>query len=88
MPWIAFVDEEVLKETEKMQGDSEEPLFPEHLFLLACLRLGITIQDLKILTYVDVMKIFLSMGSKKKQESIEQKNVRKATQADIDRLLR
>lgn len=74
-----------------MQGDSEEALFPEHHFLLACLRLGLTIQDLKYLNFVDVMKIFLSIeSSQKKQEtkSVEHKNVRKATQADIDRLLR
>ena len=65
-----------------MQGDSEEPLFPEHHFLLACLRLGLTIQDLRFLTYVDVMKIFLSIETKKKDTG-----ARKATQSDIDRLL-
>lgn len=65
-----------------MQGDSEEPLFPEHHFLLACLRLGLTIQDLRFLTYVDVMKIFLSIETKKKDTG-----TRKASQADIDRLL-
>lgn len=66
-----------------MQGDSEKVLFPEHHFLLACFRLGLTIQDLKFLTYVDIMKIFLSIETKK-----ENTGVRKATQADIDRLLR
>lgn len=66
-----------------MQGDKEEPIFPEHHFLLACFRLGLTIQDLKFLTYVDIMKIFLSIETKK-----EDTDVRKATQADIDRLLR
>ena len=65
-----------------MQGDSEEPLFPEHHFLLACLKVGLTIQDLKFLTYVDVMKIFLSIDTKK-----EIAGPRKATQSDIDRLL-
>ena len=58
-------------------------LFPEHYFLLACFRLGLTIQDLKFLTYVDIMKIFLSIETKK-----EDTGVREATQADIDRLLR
>lgn len=66
-----------------MQGNSEEPLFPEHHFLLACLRMGLTIQDLKILTYVDVMKIFLSIETKDASKN----EIRKATQADIDRLL-
>lgn len=65
-----------------MQGDSEEPLFPEHHFLLACLRLGLTTQDLRFLTYVDVIKIFLSIETKKKDTG-----ARKATQTDIDRLL-
>lgn len=64
-----------------MQGNSEEPLFPEHHFLLACLRLGLTIQDLKILSYTDIMKIFLSIETKKDEK------IRTATQADIDRLL-
>ena len=65
-----------------MQGDSEEPLFPEHHFLLACLRLGLTMQDLRFLTYVDIMKIFLSIETKKKDVGAT-----KATQGDIDRLL-
>lgn len=65
-----------------MQGDSEEPLFPEHHFLLACLRLGLTIQDLRFLTYVDVMKIFLSIESKKEKKT----KYKEATQADWDRL--
>lgn len=67
-----------------MSGSSKEPLFPEHQFILACLRIGLTIQDLKILNYVDVMKIFLSIDYGKKQEK---SNVRNATQKDIDRLL-
>ena len=65
-----------------MQGDSKEPLFPEHHFLLACLRLRLTIQDLKILSYVDIVKIFLSIETRK-----EKSDTRAATQADIDRLL-
>lgn len=69
-----------------MQGDSEEPLFPEHHFLLASLRLGLTIQDLKILSYVDIVKIFLSIEGQKQGEKTEV--ARPATQADIDRLLR
>ena len=68
-----------------MQGDSEEVLFPEHHFLLACLRLGLTIQDLRFLTYVDVMKIFLSIEKPKQGNKTEVG--RPATQADIDRLL-
>lgn len=69
-----------------MPGDNEETLFPEHSFLLACFRLGLTIQDLKFLTYVDVIKIFLSIDRSKKTEKKEE--IRQATQTDIDRLLR
>lgn len=70
-----------------MPGDSEESLFPEHHFLLACLKLGLTIQDLRFLTYIDVMKIFLSIerGENTKKNT---SRIRKATQADIDKLLR
>ena len=70
-----------------MQGDSEEELFPEHHFLLACFRLGLTIQDLRFLTYVDIMKIFLSIESREGVKG-STSAVREATQADIDRLLR
>ena len=65
-----------------MQGDSEKVLFPEHHFLLACFRLGLTIQDLKFLTYVDIMKIFLSVEAKKEEKT----KYKEATQADWDRL--
>lgn len=43
-------------------------------------------QDLKMLTYVDVMKILVSFIDKK-EKTPSQNNVRMATQADIDRLL-
>lgn len=81
MPLIAFVNEEVSKELEKSSGDDTQVLFPEHHFLSACLSIGLTIQDLKILNYIDVIKIFISLTSKK------QKQEKKATQKDIDRLL-
>lgn len=78
----SFIDVDVIKELKKMPGDTTEVLFPEHFFILACLRVGLTLEDLKFLTYVDVMKIFLSIENKK-----ENPKVRKATQSDIDRLL-
>ena len=79
----AFVDSELSKELEKLSsGDDEKELFPEHCFIATCLRAGLTVNDLKILTYVDVMKILISFIPKKKS------NTKKATQADIDRFLR
>ena len=80
-----FIDEKVSEELKKLNessGDDTEVLFPEHFFLSACLRIGLTIEDLKTLTYIDVMKIFLSTTRKKKGK----KKARKATQADWDRL--
>lgn len=81
MPWIAFVDEELSKELDKINGDGKnKEVFPEHEFLGSCLRIGLTISDLKELTYVDVMKIFITfIGSKTTQKE--------ATQRDIDKLL-
>lgn len=63
-----------------MSGNSEKSLFPEHEFLASCLRIGLTIQDLKILTYIDVIKMFISLTNKKE-------GTKKATQKDIDKLL-
>lgn len=78
-----FIDETVSKELEKINknsGDDIEVLFPEHYFLSACLKLGLTIKDLENLTYIDVIKIFLSSTQKNK------KRVRRATQVDWDKL--
>ena len=81
MPWIAFVDEELSKELDKIKNNSNsKEIFPEHEFLGSCLRIGLSVQDLKELTYIDVMKVLLTFISEKK----EQKN---ATQKDIDKLL-
>lgn len=77
-----FIDEKVSKELEKINrssGDNAEVLFPEHFFISACLRMGLTIKDLELLTYIDVIKIFLSCTKKEKK-------MREATQADWDRL--
>lgn len=81
-----FIDETVSNELEninKGSGDDTKILFPEHYFLLACFRMGLSIQDLKFLTYIDVVKIFLSNETKK-----ENQRVKKATQSDIDKFLR
>ena len=83
LPQIAFVDEELFKELDKkFKGNSKsEEIFVEHEFIASCLRIGLSISDLKELTYVDVMKILLSFI----QDSKPQKNM--ATQSDIDKLL-
>lgn len=64
-----FVDEELIKEFEKIEcsGDSEE-VFPEHSFIASAFKIGLNINDLKELTYVDVMKILISYIDKKSEE--------------------
>ena len=81
MPSTTFVDEQVVEELSKINGDSEKSIFPEHDFYLACIRLGLRLEDLKYLSYIDVLKIFICLSKPKNKKE------RKATQADIDRLL-
>ncbi len=85
------MDKKVSDELEKINGnkeDEEESLFPEHEFLSTCLRMGLRIEDLKILTYVDVLKILISfIGKDNKKESVTKNGVREATQEDIQRLV-
>ena len=61
MPSITFVDEEAIKELKKLVKSEEEInlKFPEHDFFATALKIGITIEDLKELTYVDILKIFI-----------------------------
>lgn len=82
------MDEKVYEELEEINKESKnkkESLFPEHEFLVSCLRIGLKIEDLKILTYVDVLKIFISFCDK---DTIDTENGgRKATQKEIDALV-
>ncbi len=81
-----FTDEEVSKEFEKISSDNtERSIFPEHEFLITCLQLKLTIQDLKILSYIDVMKMSILTLNTVKEDDCDK--ARKATQLDIDKLL-
>lgn len=79
-----FVDEDVIKEYEKLpdSNDGYNP-FPEHTFIASCLRVGLSLNDLKILSYIDVMKIILSFIDKSENKK---NNYKMATQADWDKL--
>ena len=82
MPQIAFVDEEVSRELNKISsGNNEKELFPEHAFLSMCIKAGISYEYLENFTYVDIMKILISFINS------STKNTKKATQSDIDKLL-
>ena len=78
------MDEKVFKKIEKINEKGKKSIFPEHEFLAACLRMGLKIEDLKILTYVDVLKIFISFFDNDKEE---EKGTRMATQEDIQNLV-
>lgn len=71
-----FVDEEVSKEFAKIpsSGSSQDP-FPEHSFIASSLKVGLTINDLKILSYIDVMKILLSYIDRKEETKPTQKQI-------------
>lgn len=81
LPQIAFVDDKLTQElNKKIKGESSKEVFPEHEFIASSLRIGLKLNDLKELSYVDVMKILLSFLPG------EEKKYKKATQADWDRL--
>lgn len=80
-----FIDEEVIKELEKIPNNSTKAnIFPEHEFLKICLDYNLSIEDLKSLTYVDIIKIFISSYTENKGE--KQKIFKEATQEDWDKL--
>ena len=81
------MDKKAFDELKKINGSSnEESLFPEHEFIVTCLRIGLKIEDLKQLTYVDVLKILISfIGKDNKKE--EKNGVREATPEDIRKLV-
>lgn len=81
----SFMDEDVIKELEKISSDdSKTNIFPEHEFLKMCLDYGLSIEDLRVLTYIDVIKIFISSYIDKQDRKV--KKFKEATQTDWDRL--
>lgn len=71
------------KKIEKLNSNNSiEEEYPEQEFIASCLRVGLTIKDLENLTYIEAMKVLYSA-----LEKTETKGMRKATQADWDRLM-
>lgn len=81
MPLVHFVDNELIKEMEKIpKSDKEEnEALEEHNFIASCLKIGLRIDDLKQFSYKDIAKIMLCYVDNKKEK--------RATQRDIDKLL-
>lgn len=89
LPQTAFVDSDLAKELEKINSNSDntEDRFPEHTFLALCAKNGISIEYLRIFTYVDVMKMLISFIDTTSNKETNKNSVRMATQKDIDKLL-
>jgi hypothetical protein len=84
LQFLPFVDEELSRELKKIKSKSKgNEALEEHQYLYACLQLGLRIDDLKILSPIDVAKLMLCSITQN-----EQTNKRKASQEDWDRLAR
>lgn len=82
---LHFVDLEVYKYLSSIkENNAEKVLFPSYSFIALALKSGLTYQDLKELTYIEVMKIIITLMDKNIEKS---NNVRKSTQSDIDMFL-
>ncbi|HIY56850.1 MAG TPA: hypothetical protein H9829_01430 [Candidatus Tetragenococcus pullicola] len=81
------MDEKVFEKIEKYTEDKSagKTIFPEHDFLAACLKIGLKIDDLKILTYIDILKIFISFLKNRTED--EDKEIKEATSKDIQNLV-
>ncbi len=77
------MDNELYQKIEKLSENNSDVVeeYPEQEFIASCLRVGLTTKDLEELTYIEAMKVLYSFLEKNKKEE------RKATQADIDKLL-
>ena len=74
-----FVDEDLNQELKKIESSGNiYDHFPEHSFIASSLKVGLSISDLKELTYVDVMKVLLC--------SIDRQEEQKPTQSQIEML--
>lgn len=81
----SFLDEETAKELEKIPNDTnKQSVFPEHEFLKMCLDCGFSIEDVRILTYIDVVKVLLTSYIERKEEKTIK--FKEATQEDWDKL--
>ena len=80
---IAFVDLDVLKAFNNLNSDdkSANNLFPAHSFEASCLRVGISLNDLKKRTYVSIMKVLFSFLNTNNSKT------REANQIDIDKFM-
>lgn len=75
------MDNELIEQSKLVKvKNKQKTSMEEHSFMASCLQSGFTIEDLKELEYVDVMKILLCMIP-------QDKKYRKATAEDWDKLM-
>lgn len=78
-----FVDEELTEQLKLLKGRKKEEKaqgLEEHTFIATCLKAGLTINDLKELDYIDVVKILVCMIP-------SDQKYKKATASDWDKLM-
>lgn len=84
---LCFINVEARKEIEKRlknnDNEEKEEKFSEHAFIGLCLKMHISIAELKLITYVDVLKILISFLP----ETVEKNGTRMATQEEIASLV-
>lgn len=81
MPLPHFVDKELMEEIKgiKINNSEEKDTLEDYRFIANCLQIGLKIEDLREMKYKDVAKILICFADRKKK-------IRKATQADWDKL--
>ena len=84
---LCFINIEVRKDIEKKKkkanNEEKKEKFSEHAFISLCLKMNISISELKIITYVDFLKILVSFLP----EIAEENGTRMATQEEIAKIV-
>lgn len=82
-----FYSQEVKEELDKIkirEAEQEQIVFQEHTFLNQCLTIGLSVEDMTKLTYVDICKLLII--NMKKAKAINKPKYRIATTQDWDAL--
>ncbi len=78
------MDSEVEEIIRRQENTEQDDFLSEHKFIALCLDIGLTLQDLKELTYKDCIKIAYCINERNKKQN----KPKKATTEDWDKLAR
>lgn len=86
-----FVNKELNDELErklknKDKKEDKHDIFPEHVFVGTCLQARLTVDNLKSMTYVDIMKVLISLVPDTSEINNSKIKIRRATQEDMDKM--